>query len=86
MGRAYNLYNKKTKEQLLAMLSAHQADKDNWTPRGEDGRPIDTIWLYTAKSRKFQDDITWAITYHMGDERKHLDSSFKVLVTPFDQY
>jgi len=36
-------------------------NKENWTPRGDDGRPLNGIHLYTPEARKKLDDIGWAI-------------------------
>ena len=57
--RAVRLYETKTKAELGEMLQQIKPDNQNGG-----------IYLYKPSTSKKMDDIAWAITYHMADERK----------------
>jgi hypothetical protein len=64
MSRAHNLYKRLSMEQLHAKRQALIADPANRNP------DRDSIYLYTPKARRMLDDIAWAVSYHMSDEKK----------------
>lgn len=60
--RAYDYYKKYSIEQLVKMQTKIESDPKNKNTKGG-------IWLYKPSANKRLDDISWAITWHLGDKK-----------------
>jgi len=61
------MYQNLTLEELTELTNQVQDDPKNQTPKDEKGRPVDTIYIYTASARRRLENISWAITYKLHD-------------------
>lgn len=60
---AIKLYNRYTKDQLVALRRTLSDDPKNRNPPGQ-------LYLHNAATRKKFDAIDLAITYHLADQRE----------------
>ena len=63
--KGYQLYTKHTMAELSEMARAIKADPANRNPEHAAGR---SIFLYDKKARRKLDDLSWAVSMHLGDK------------------
>jgi hypothetical protein len=66
MTRAYDYYKKYSMPELIAMQERITSDPRNKNPNGG-------IWLYKPSANKRLDDITWAITWKIKENKENND-------------
>ena len=68
MTRAYDLYQRNTRDQLNTMRQSLIDDPANANPLAKNSH-----WLYTPQTHRKLDDIALAVHYHLGDRRNPTD-------------